>query len=90
LLDVCIHAQHLFLVLVAAVNSPDLFREYSAVAKASRAYAWSTSLNDGAASCISATIKGMVQALAAKDAVSAARAAIFLRGMPIVPGSGPT
>lgn len=88
LLDVCINAQHLFLVLVAGVNSPDLFREYTAIAKASRAYAWSISLSDGAAACISATVRRMVQALAAKDAVSAARAATFLRVMPVVPGVG--
>lgn len=86
LLEVCINAQHLFLVLVAAVNSPDLFREYTAVAKASRAYAWSTSLSDGAAGCISATIKGMVKALTIRDAVAAARAATYLRGTPMVAG----
>jgi hypothetical protein len=85
-LRVCINTQHLFLVLVAAANSPDLFREYTAFAKASRAYAWSTALNDGAASCISATITGMVKALAIRDAVTAARAATYLRGMPSAAG----
>lgn len=86
LLKVCINTQHLFLVLVAAANSPDLFREYTAIAKASRAYAWSTSLSEGAADCISATIKGMVKALATQDAVTAARAATYLRGTPVVAG----
>lgn len=89
LLDVCINAQHLFLVLVASVNSPDLFREYTALA-ASHAYAWSTSLTEGGAACISSTVKGMVQALAARDAVTAARAATYLRGMPIMPGVAPS
>jgi hypothetical protein len=90
LLDVCINAQHLFLVLVASVNSPDLFREYTALAKASHAYAWSTSLSEGGAACVSATIKGMVQALADRDAATAARAATYLRGMPIMPGVAPS
>jgi hypothetical protein len=88
LLQVCINAQHLFLVLVAAVNSPDLFREYAALAKTSRAYAWSTSLREGAAGCISATLKGMVRALATKDGISAAKAATFLRKTPVVVGVG--
>lgn len=89
LLKVCINTQHLFLVLVAAVNSPDLFREYTAIAKASHAYAWSTSLSEGAAACISDTIGRMVHALGVQDAVSAARAATYLRGMPNAPeGAG--
>ncbi|MGE4404345.1 hypothetical protein [Pseudomonas sp.] len=86
LLKVCLITQHLLLVLVAAVNSPELFREYTAIAKASRAYAWSTLLGDGAAARISATINGMVEALASRDAVTAARAATYLRGLPSIPG----
>lgn len=82
LLEVCLAVQRLFLVLVATVNAPPLFREYAAYANASMAYAWSTSQEPGAAMHISYMIAGMVQALRKGDGEAAARAATYLRSMP--------
>lgn len=82
LLEVCLAVQRLFLVLVATVNAPPLFREYAAYANASTAYAWSMAQDTGAAMHISDMIGGMVEALKKGDGVSAARAATYLRSMP--------
>lgn len=82
LLEVCLAVQRLFLVLVATVNAPPLFREYAAYANASMAYAWSMSQDAGAAMHISDMIAGMVEALGKGDGVSAAKAATYLRSMP--------
>jgi len=82
LLEVCLAVQRLFLVLVATVNAPPLFREYAAYANASTAYAWSMAQDTGAAMHISDTVAGMVEALKNGDGVSAARAATYLRSMP--------
>jgi len=79
---VCLAVQRLFLVLVATVNAPPLFREYAAYANASTAYAWSMAQHTGAAMHISDTVAGMVEALKNGDGVSAARAATYLRSMP--------
>lgn len=82
LLEVCLVVQRLFLVLVATVNAPPLFREYAAYANASTAYAWSMAQDAGAAMHISDMIAGMVEDLKIGDGVSAARAATYLRSMP--------
>jgi hypothetical protein len=82
LLEVCLAVQRLFLVLVATVNAPPLFREYAAYANASTAYAWSMAQDTGEAMHISDMIGGMVEALKKGDGVSAARAATYLRSMP--------
>ncbi|EJL24246.1 hypothetical protein [Novosphingobium sp. AP12] len=82
LLEVCLAVQRLFLVLVATVNAPPLFREYAAYANASTAYAWSMAQNPGAAMHISDMICSMIEALKKGDGVSAARAATYLRSMP--------
>jgi hypothetical protein len=82
LLEVCLAVQRLFLVLVATVNAPPLFREYAAYANASIAYAWSMSQETGAAMHISDMVADMVEALGKGDGLSAARAATYLRSMP--------
>lgn len=82
LLEVCLAVQRLFLVLVAAVNAPGLFREYAAYANASMAYAWSMSQEANVAMHISGMIAKMVDALGKNDGVSAARTATYLRSMP--------
>ncbi|WP_103727369.1 hypothetical protein [Novosphingobium sp. HII-3] len=85
--EVCLNAQRLFLVLVAAVDAPDLFRDYAAIAKASMVYAWCASLDENAAASVSTSMRTLVKALADHDGVTAARTATFLRGMPSATGN---
>ena len=80
-LNVCFHAQHLFLTLVAAMQAGELFREYTTLAKPSLAYASCSRINSESIQQIAETANTLVGQLKVNDGIGAARAVTNLRSL---------
>lgn len=80
-LNVCFNVQHFFLTLVAAMQAAELFREYTAFAKPSLAYASCSRIRSESFQQITETANTLVNQLKVNDGIGAARAITSLRSL---------